>query len=186
VRLFAGWRAAGAPARRAARSGPWGRVDADPLPYGVTRFRLVVYPPDVTAGARLLVRAWRSWPMAGAVASAAAGAAAVPLVGLGPAAAACLLGYLGGLVVLGVASLPERRLVRQVWVEDPGECVALDEVLGPARVRLLAELLCAADEALAAGELSSVDHLGIWRFVYDEVGALLLVEDRPDGLRAQA
>jgi hypothetical protein len=137
---------------------------------------LVVYPPDISAGARLRVRAWRAWPAAGVLVSAGIALVAASLVGAALGISTAVLVYLGGFVVLAVAAFPERRLVRQVWAEDPGEAAALDDVLGEARVRLLGELLCAADDARADGELSGGEYRDLWRCVYDEVGALLALD----------
>lgn len=178
VRLSAGLRAAGGAARRLAGGRPWGRVDVDVLPYGVTRYRLVVYPPGITPGARLRVRAWRAWPLAGAVVAATVALATAGVLAPALAVAAGVSTCLAGFVVLGVTTLPERRLVRQVWAADPGDLAALDDVLGEARVRLLADLLCAADEALAAGELTPAEHLAVWSCVYREVGGLLRLDLR--------
>jgi hypothetical protein len=158
---------------RVVRSRRWGRVDADAMPYGITRYRLVVFPPGITPGARLRVRAWRAWPVVGAVVSVVAAIAASSQVGYALAVATGCLTYLGGLAALGASALPERRAVRQVWAEDPGETAGMDDVLGAARVRLLAELLCAADEAQAVGELSDDEYRDVWGCVYGQVGDLL-------------
>lgn len=44
----------------------WGSYDVYPARYGVARYRLVVFPPGITARDRRLLRAWRSWPIWGA------------------------------------------------------------------------------------------------------------------------
>ncbi len=132
-----------------------------------------MHPPDVAPGALVRVRAWRAWPKIGVGVSLVAAALVSWPFGVPPAVATACLVYLGGFVVLGVAAFPERRLVRQVWAADPGEAAVLDDVLSEARVRLLAELMCAADEACADGELSAEEHRDVWRYVYEQVGALL-------------
>lgn len=181
VRLPAGLRSVAGAARGVTAPRRWGRVDADALPYGITRYRLVVYPPGIGAGARLRVRAWRAWPVTGAMVSVGVALAASVVVDPLLAAVTGCLAYLGGFLALGASALPERRAVRQVWAEDPGESAALDDVVGVARVRLLGELLCAADDALADGELCEPEFQGVWRCVYDQVGGLLAPDpDRVD------
>jgi len=158
----------------------------DGLPYGVTRYRLVVFPPGITPGARVRVRAWRAWPVVGAVVATTAALAASWLVSPVLAVATGGLAYLAGFAALGRAALPERRAVRQIWAEDPGEAADLDDLLGPAHVRVLAELMCAADEAVADGELTGPEYRDVWRCVYDEVSALLAVHPERVELAAGA
>jgi hypothetical protein len=45
----------------------WGSFDVYPSRYGITRYRLVVFPPGMSAEERRLLRVWRSWPAWGTV-----------------------------------------------------------------------------------------------------------------------
>ncbi len=156
------------------RARRWGSVDMDVMTYGITRLRLVVYPPGIAAGARRRVRAWRAWPVAGLVVVLAAVLAACSAGGApGVVVPAGCLVYGAGFVVLGAVAAPQRRLLRQVWAEDPGERATLDDLVCVARVQLLGDLLLAADEGLADGSLSREDYERVWASVYDEVGGLL-------------
>ncbi len=46
---------------------PWGSIDIRPDRFGVTRYRLVVYPPGISESERRRVRAARGWPLWGAL-----------------------------------------------------------------------------------------------------------------------
>ena len=41
----------------------WGSLDVSPSRYGVTRHRLVVFPPGISSDERVLLRLWRAWPI---------------------------------------------------------------------------------------------------------------------------
>jgi hypothetical protein len=45
----------------------WGSFDVYPSRYGITRYRLVVFPPGMSPDERRLLRIWRSWPAWGTV-----------------------------------------------------------------------------------------------------------------------
>src|SRR5258708_26985110 len=45
---------------------PWGSIDIRPDRFGVTRYRLVVYPPGITESERRLVRVAPGRPLGGA------------------------------------------------------------------------------------------------------------------------
>src|SRR5258707_12438425 len=46
---------------------PWGSIDIRPDRFGVTRYRLVVYPPGISESERRRVRVARGWPLWGAL-----------------------------------------------------------------------------------------------------------------------
>jgi len=46
---------------------PWGSLDIRPDRFGVTRYRLVVYPPGISQSERRRVRVARGWPLWGAL-----------------------------------------------------------------------------------------------------------------------
>ena len=46
---------------------PWGTVNIRAERFGITRYWLVVYPPGITVAERRRIRAWRGWPLWGAV-----------------------------------------------------------------------------------------------------------------------
>ena len=45
----------------------WGSIDVHPDRYGMTRYRLVVFPPGISEPERRRVRLARGWPMWGAL-----------------------------------------------------------------------------------------------------------------------
>src|SRR3954468_14803853 len=45
----------------------WGSLDIQPDRFGVTRYRLVVYPPGISESERRRVRVARGWPLWGAL-----------------------------------------------------------------------------------------------------------------------
>ncbi|MET0702010.1 MAG: DUF6611 family protein [Mycobacterium sp.] len=45
----------------------WGSFDVYPSRYGITRYRLVLFPPGISPEERRLLRIWRSWPAWGTV-----------------------------------------------------------------------------------------------------------------------
>jgi hypothetical protein len=44
----------------------WGSFTIYPARFGVTRYRLVVFPPGITIAHRRMLKLWRAWPMWGA------------------------------------------------------------------------------------------------------------------------
>ena len=46
---------------------PWGSLDVHPDRFGMTRYRLVVFPPGISEPERRWVRLARGWPMWGAL-----------------------------------------------------------------------------------------------------------------------
>jgi hypothetical protein len=162
--LHRGWRRALDGDRR------WGSLDIRPDRFGVTRYRLVVFPPGISDAERRQVRVARGWPMWGALVwvfceiwfSHAMG----PWTGL----AASTSIYLGlGLVATAKAG-DARTQVRTIGAmvmagyPDPTASVVRHQI------ETFAGALMEADERLARGEISATAHEMTWWRVYDLMG----------------
>lgn len=156
----------------------WGRFDAYPSRHGMNRCRLVVFPPDLTARQRLLLRLWRGWPLWGAVLWLAVQAVAV-LSGITSKAAALIGGSLlyiaGGAMTFALAHDICQR-VRTVWgmqMTSP-HCPALTARY--ANVLAWARTLDRADRELCDGRICPSEHEARCWTVYTDVGGVRPLE----------
>jgi hypothetical protein len=149
----------------------WGALEISASRYGVTRYRLVVFPPGISGDERIVLRLWRTFPVWGLASWLLAEVTLMTVVSPGPALAFAT----GGCAAMGAVTMAlaghtrhlVRRLtvVRMVGVNDPMAGPRLDEL------RTLTERLTNADARLAAGELTTIDHEAeVWR-VYDQMPA---------------
>ena len=63
---------------------------------GVTRYRLVIYPPGISETERRRLRVWRGWPMWGALLWIVSYVILTELIGARPALLVSTATYLGG------------------------------------------------------------------------------------------
>ncbi len=150
----------------------WGCVQVRPGRFGITYYRLVVYPPGIGTAERRLVRLARGWPLWGMF-----GVAAVPAVAEsgrcrpGRRSACPPRCYLTtGAVALGLSGGAYHRVrtlsaATMAGCDDPGSAAARERL-----VVLAAELLH-ADECRDRGDITAVDHELIWWRVYDRMHA---------------
>lgn len=148
----------------------WGALDISPSRYGVTRHRLVVFPPGISPDERVLLRVWRSWPVWGTLAWLTLEIVMVPAVGPGPALAIStgLCVGAGGLAMALTNTTRTRvrtlSVMRMVGFDDPVVTERLSELY------TLADELAEADRRLAAFESNGVEHEAVlWR-IYDRLG----------------
>lgn len=147
----------------------WGSIDIRPDRFGVTRYRLVVYPPGISESERRWVRSARGWPLMGAVVWVICEILLSNLTGPWTALALSTAAYVGpGLVAVARAGAPRTR------VRTIGATVMAghrDPVSGAARDRLegLAAVLIEADDRLAARRISAIQHEMVWWQVYDQM-----------------
>jgi hypothetical protein len=148
---------------------PWGFIDIRPDRFGVTRYRLVVYPPGISEAERHRVRVARGWPMWGALVWVTCEIlltnTAAPWAALAISTAASLG---SGLVAFALAGAPRTRvrtLAAMVMAghNDPISVAARD------RLEELAATLLEADERRAAGQISATQHEMVWWQVYDQM-----------------
>jgi hypothetical protein len=149
----------------------WGSLEISPTRYGVTHYNLVVFPPGISAEDRMLLRAWRFWPIWGTLTWLVLEVLLAPLVGVATALAISTGIWLAaGAVAMAMAGANRARVRTMTVVRIAGH----DDPLAPERLatlRSLVEELCEADQRLAAGESTTVDHeLAVWR-VYDRLNA---------------
>ncbi|MGO4446508.1 DUF6611 family protein [Mycobacterium sp. 2YAF39] len=148
---------------------PWGSVSVRPDRFGVTRYRLVVYPPGISPTERRRVRAARGWPLWGAAVWITAQIYLSNVLNPWTALAVSISATL----VLGVVTVsladPVRTQVRTMTAAvlvghpDLGSNAARDTI------QRLGVRLIRADESLADGRLGSAEHEAIWWSVYDEM-----------------
>lgn len=144
----------------------WGTLIVQPQRFGATRYKLIVYPPGLGDAERRWIRAWRGWPVWGAVLWLVAmiwlSHHMTPLVALVIATG----GYFGvGAAAFAMAG-PARAQVRIVYAEV---LAGRHDPIADARRRAVevraATLGCAYDR-YRGGEVSAVDYEAIWWQVY--------------------
>jgi hypothetical protein len=148
----------------------WGSVDASPTRHGVTRYRLVVFPPGIDTVERRLLRAWRAWPTWGAVLWVVSQIVLSAVLTPGAAFAVSTITYLAsGLFLFArVAELRSRvrtlTVVRIAGYPDQRSAAMFTEL------KSLVAALCHADSQRAGGQSSPADHESTWWRVYDRLG----------------
>lgn len=153
---------------------PWGSIDIRPDRFGVTRYRLVVYPPGISESERRRIRAARGWPLWGALVWVICEIWLAEVTGPWTALTLATAAYLGlGVIAVAMAG-PARTQVRtmaamvMVGYYDPSSRVARD------KLEAHAAQLIDADERLKQGQVSVAEHEMTWWQVYAQ-----LESDRP-------
>ena len=148
---------------------PWGSIDIRPDRFGVTRYRLVVYPPGISGPERRRIRAARGWPLWGALVWVICEIWLSRVTGPWTALALSTAIYLGlGVIAFAMAG-PARTQVRtmaamvMVGHYDPPSRVARD------KLEAHATLLIEADERLKQGQISAAEHEMTWWHVYGQL-----------------
>ncbi len=148
---------------------PWGSIDIRPDRFGVTRYRLVVYPPGISESERRRIRAARGWPLWGALVWVICEIWLNQVTGPWTALAIATAAYLGlGMVAVamaGPARTQVRTMVAMVMVGhyDPPSRVTRD------KLEAHAALLIEADERLKQGQVSAAEHEMTWWRVYQQL-----------------
>jgi hypothetical protein len=148
---------------------PWGSFDIRPDRFGVTRYRLVVFPPGISESERRWVRVARGWPLWGALVWVMCEAILNQLTGPWTALLISTAAYLGvGLTAVTMAGEPRTQVRTMGAIVMAGHH---DPVLAATRTKLkgLASTLMDADERLEHGQISSAHHEMIWWRVYNEL-----------------
>ena len=149
----------------------WGSIDVHTDRFGMTRYRLVVFPPGISAPERRWVRLARGWPMWGALVWVVCEIWLSQMTGPWTAFALSTTAFAGlGLAVVAMAGA-QRTQVKTIAATvskgypDPGSAARRDQ-LGR-----LALTLMDADERLGRGQMSAADHELTWWRVYNEMGS---------------
>jgi hypothetical protein len=159
----------------------WGAVDVRPGRFGITHYRLVVYPPGLSRSQRRRVRVARGWPLWGLMlwllCEIWLSNNVSPWAALG---AATLVTAAAGGVALVFAGDERARVLclcttTMIGFDDPAARATYK------RIATLSATLVEADARLARGEISVVDHELIWWQVY---GRLESATTTPSSLEA--
>jgi len=148
---------------------PWGAVDILPDRYGVTRYRLVVYPPGISGTDRRWVRLWRGWPMWGPALWIVVGIAMSEVTGRLSAIGVSTAAFLGCGAVTFVLAGDARTRVHKMFVmvmagyDDPAARAICD------KLQTLANMMAAADEQRCRELISAIDYEMVWWRVYDQM-----------------
>jgi hypothetical protein len=148
---------------------PWGSIDIRPDRFGVTRYRLVVYPPGISEYERRLVRVARGWPLWGALVWVVCEIFFNNFTGPWTALAISTAAFLGSGVVAFAMAGAQRTRVRAIAAvvmagyHNPASVAARDRLVE------LADTLMDADDRLASGQISALQHEMAWWHVYDQM-----------------
>lgn len=149
----------------------WGSLEVSGGRYGMTRFRLVVFPPGLTRDERVWLRLWRWYPGWGVATWLILEVTLLTVMSPGAAFAISAGTSLAAGATTMVLSANTRCGVRTMTVTkmtgvNDAECrCALDDL------KTLAERLVEADARRDAGRLSTVEHEArVWQ-VYDQMAA---------------
>lgn len=147
----------------------WGCVQVRPGRFGITYYRLVVYPPGLSTSERRLVRLARGWPLWGMLVWLLCQLWLSGQMSPWPAFGISTAVFLAsGAVTLGLSGSAFHRVrtlcaTTMAGCDDPGSEAARERL-----VVLAAELLH-ADESHARGEITAVDRELIWWRVYNRM-----------------
>jgi hypothetical protein len=145
---------------------PWGSFEVQADRFGVTRYRLTVYPPGIDAVQRRHIRVWRAWPVWGAALWLLAEIVLTDTLDPWHALGVSIAVALGTGAAAWRLAAPMSAQVR-TWAvavlrshDDPDSHVVAREL------STFAEAMAVADTCLARGDISTVDHELMWWRVY--------------------
>jgi hypothetical protein len=148
---------------------PWGSIDIRPDRFGVTRYRLVVYPPGISDAERRRVRLARGWPLWGALVWVACEMWLSQTTGPWTALTISSAVYVGsGIVTVAMAGDQRARVRTMAAMVMAGHRDPMSEAARD-KLETLAAALVDADERRAAGHLSAAEHELQWWRVYDQM-----------------
>ncbi len=149
---------------------PWGSIDVLPDRFGITRYRLVVFPPGISEPERRRVRMARGWVLWAALVWVVCEVWLTQVTGPLTAFAVSTAAFAGvGLTATafaGAQRMQVRTMAVTVSVGDYAPAVAAMRD----KLEALALTLIEADERLARGQISAADHELTWWHVYNEIG----------------
>jgi hypothetical protein len=159
----------------------WGSFDAYPARYGVARYRLVVFPPGITARERRMLRVWRAWPLWGAalwlglqVGGELTSMPETALIG------GSMIYIAAGAFTFALAGETRMR-VRTLWATTIAGYRDGDVDRRYSMLRVMARTLDQADLDLEEGRISAPQHEAVWWQVYDVLDAMAPVAPPVDG-----
>ena len=138
----------------------------------MARYRLVVFPPGITARERRMLRVWRAWPLWGAVlwvglqiGGELAGMPETALIG------GSMIYIAAGALTFVLADQTRVR-VRTLWASTIAGYGHDDVDRRYSVLRVMARALDQADLALEEGRISPLQHEAQWWQVYDVLDAM--------------
>ena len=147
----------------------WGAIDVQPSRWGVTRYRLIVYPPGVTDDERRRLRLWRGYPAWGAL----MWIASEIVLTHGTAPFTALLISTSATVIAGCAATMRaadtRGRVRTLTVTTVSGYHDPESVARFGKIKTLVGVLADADDALRVGTITPVHYEAIWWDIYRQV-----------------
>ena len=150
----------------------WGSFTIYPARYGVTRYRLVVFPPGISAAERRMLRVWRAWPLWGAalwvglqIGGAVVGMPETALIG------GTMLVIASGAMTFALTG-EARMQVRSVWAISMAGYRHAEVDRRYAMLRVMARALDRADMDLEEGRISPAEHEARWWRAYDAMDEL--------------
>lgn len=150
---------------------PWGSIDIRPDRFGVTRYRLVVYPPGISESERRRVRVARGWPLWGALAwivcEITLSNMTAPWTALAMSTAVYACSGLAAVAMAGSVRTRVRTMAAMVMAghHDPASAATRH------KLETFASVLMEADERHKRGQLSPAEHEMTWWRVYDQMDA---------------
>ncbi len=154
----------------------WGWFDVALGRYGFRRYRLTVYPPDINAVDRRLLRLWRAWPVGGGVVWLCA-AMCLSASAFSPAmtfavSTSVYVGAGAGLFALTGAIRTRVRSVSVMLIKGHKFPIEPDREAARKAWQKLTGVMLAAEDMLQRGTLSPVEYEAVWWEVYDRMEAL--------------
>jgi len=160
---------------------PWGSIDVRPDRFGVTRYRLVVYPPGISETERRRVRVARGWPLWGALVWVMCEIWLSQAIAPWPAFAVSTAACLGsGSVAFAMAGAPRTRVRTMAAMVMAGHHDPISRA-GRDKLEALAVTLADADDRLASGHISAIQHELVWWQVYNQMSPSTAPGMHPSG-----
>jgi hypothetical protein len=148
---------------------PWGSLVVCPDRMGVTRYRLVIYPPGISETERRRLRLWRGWPMWGALLWIASYVILTGLIGPRNALGISTAAYLGSGVVSFTRAGDVRARVRMMRATVMPGCHDPPSRDASRKLQALAATLIEADHHRQLGLISPIKYEMTWWRVYDQI-----------------
>jgi hypothetical protein len=149
----------------------WGFVHIQRDRFGVTRCRLVVYPPGISDVERRRLRIWRGSPIWGAALWVVAEIILQQFLGPWSALAiSSTIVIVSGAVARAMIDDARTNVRTAVVITLPGHTDAAT-IAARDKLQAMAATLMDADERVDAKQMSPIDHEALWWQVYDQLAS---------------